>query len=565
MAVVGGTCLGALVIGGGAVGAYAAQSILDSVPATSIPPAHAFVTHDGRPLGVHGERAGAPVSLDELRPHVVQAVLAIEDRRFTRRLLPIDLRGTARAALVNYHRGATVQGGSTIAQQLAKLRLHDTSPTLRRKVREALVATYLQTRFGKRRVLEDYLSRAPFGHGLVGLRAASEGYFGKPPSDLSLSEAAVLAGILKASSRYNPVVDAAGSWARAQVVLGEMVEEGHVSQAQALAARPPVLVLNDPPPARGYLVDALEKELTQDGPRPPGDYATTIDLELQESAERAVAATARLAAASGAREVALVAMRTDGRVVAMIGGRDYARSQFNRATQAKRPIGSEAKTAVYVAALLAGFGPEDLVDDAPVRIGNWSPQNYDGKYLGPIPLRESLASSRNAATVRLAQRVGLERVIAVARRAGVTAPLDPAQPSFLLGSTAMSPVEVASMFAGLTHCGPVAPHTFETAGSLPAQCSAILSEPKRLQLVAMLRDTLRLGTGRAAQFEGGGDCYAKTGTTNDRRDAWFVGACGDLVVAVWAGNDNNQPTRTDGGGLPALIWRDLMKEAISRH
>jgi penicillin-binding protein 1A len=566
-AMVSGTTLvfGLFAVGAIAIGANYAQSALTAAEAAA-PSGHTFLSRDGRPLGTRGETAAAPVRLDELPKPVVQSLLAIEDNRYQQRWLPIDLRGSLRAAWVNLRCRCTAQGGSTIAQQLAKQLLHNASPTFGRKLKEALVATYLQLHLGKQKVLEDYLSSAPYGHGYIGLRAAARGYFGKDPDQLSLSEAAELAGLLRAPSKLNPVADPTASWARAQLVLRRMVDAGYITPVEAAAASQPRLAFQQPDPGRGYLIDMLEAELRGSGATGrAGRYMTTIDMDMQTAAEEAVTASLPLATALGAHQAALVAMRPDGTIVALVGGRDYSVSKFNRATQARRPIGSEAKIAIYAAALDAGFRPDDSIDDAPVRIGGWAPRNFDGTYEGRITVRQAFARSRNAATVRLALRVGLGRVIAVARRAGVSGPLDPAQPSFLLGSTAISPLQMAGVFSGLTHCAPVAPHVFVTDRDAHQACTPILDTQNHSELADLLHSVLTSGTGRAASFPGDQACGGKTGTTSDSRDAWFAGACNNLVVVVWTGNDDDSPTRTEGGALSAKIWRSFMVHAAHAY
>lgn len=538
------------------------RAILASAPSPL--PGHTFWSTDGRLLGSRGYVVGAPVHLDGLPVYVVQAVVAVEDRRFQTRVLPIDLRGIVRAAIANSKCGCVAEGGSTLAQQLAKLRLRDTSPRLDRKVREALVAAYLQQQLGKSGILESYLNSVYWGHGFVGLRAAAKGYFGKEPQDLTLGEAAELAGMVNAPSELNPMVHRQASWSRARVVLGRMVREGYIAPDEAQSARQPDVVVQTSAASRGFLLDALNRELARRGrSESTGAYATTIDARLQEAAERAVASYYTTADEEGAHEVAVVVMRPDGGIAAMVGGRDYAKSQFNRALDAKRPIGSLAKLLIYGAALDSGIGADDIINDAPVRIGQWAPRNFDGRFMGPIPVRQALADSRNAAAVRLAQRIGLSRVIDLANAAGVKGKLDPAQPSFLLGAFSMSPVEVASMFAALTHCGRVSPHMIEGAGPAPLACDPILSPKAQEGLISSLQDTLARGTGRAAEFPGSDGCFAKTGTTNDARDSWFAGDCGDLIGVVWVGNDDNSRTRTTGGGLPARIWRDVMSASTT--
>ncbi len=554
---------GVLIICGVGAGGLYAHSALESAPV--VPVGHIFLAKGGERIGSYGDVAEAPVQLNELPKHVYQAVLAVEDRRYEKRVLPIDISGMARAAWKDFRCRCFAEGGSTIAQQLAKQRLHDSSPTLGRKWRELVVAAYLQAQLGKTKLLADYLNRVPYGHGFVGLRAAARGFFGKEPKELTLGEAAELAGLLRAPSKLNPAADPEASWRRGQLVLQLMVREGYIS-AQGAAAEPAPQLRLQEQPTRGYLIDSLESSLRKASTQSNAHtYATTIDISLQTAAENAVAASSAKALQQNAQQVAVVVLRRDGSVVALVGGRSYGQSKFNRAVDARRPIGSEAKTPIYVAALRAGYRPDDLIKDAPVSIGGWSPKNFERSYNGSVTLREAFARSLNAATVRLAVQVGLDRVIEVEKRAGITGPLDPRQPAFLLGSMALSPLQMASVFSNLTQCGPIEPHILATqTGAVREACSPMLESASRVQLSEMLHAVLKTGTGRAAAFPGDDNCGGKTGTTSDRRDSWFVGKCGDLVAAVWVGNDDDSPTRTEGGDLPAAIWRNFMIAALNQ-
>ncbi|GMN02692.1 transglycosylase domain-containing protein [Erythrobacter sp. MTPC3] len=518
-----------------------------------------LLASDGTPIARSGAVVEAPVEIETLPPHVVQAFLAIEDRRFYSHW-GVDPRGVARAAWTG------VGGGSTITQQLAKFTFLTPEQSLSRKAREALIAFWMESWLTKDEILERYLSNAYFGANQYGLRAASLHYFYRQPENLLPQQAAMLAGLLQAPSRYNPAKHYDRAKRRMDLVIGAMVAEGYLTQAQADALPDPkmdVRARNDVPTGTYFADWALpiaRKDVEQTYSRQT--FTTTLDARLQELAGRVTNN-----AALGDAQVALVAMRPSGEVVAMVGGKNYSASPFNRATQAKRQPGSTFKLFVYLAALEAGWEPDDTIDNTPIETGNYRPKNSGNRYSPTITLEDALATSSNVAAVRLFNEVGSENVIRTARSLGVTSPLPEGDPSLALGTSSMSLLELTSAYAGIAaNSFPVCAHAFpdEEEGwwewlTTPEDN---VSSRSHADLEQMLRAVINEGTGRAATLPIAN--YGKTGTTQNYRDALFVGYAGDLVVGVWIGNDDNSPLdRVTGGGLPARIWKDFMRGALS--
>lgn len=533
-----------------------------------------MVGSDGRMFASFGPLHGDPLTVDALPKQLVQAVIATEDRRFYDHL-GVDPIGLARAAWTNLMAGRVVQGGSTLTQQLAKNVFLTADRSLERKLQELLLAFWLERNFSKDEILAIYLSRVYFGAGAYGVDAAARKYFGVPVTQLGLAESALLAGMLKAPSRYNPAVSPERAGLRTSVVLANMVAAGYIDQATARAAAArPITIAG--PAGRGsgprYFADWVHDSLPDFVGRPASDLdvVTTLDPGLQALAEQAISDGLAAARNAAGLQAALVVLdpRT-GAVRALVGGRDYGDSQFNRAVQARRQPGSAFKPLVYLAALEAGWSPSDSIDDAPIRVAGWSPDNIDGKFDGRISLAQALARSRNAATVRLQEAVGRGRVRALAERLGLPAPL-PDGPSLALGTGEASPLEVAGVYAGIANGGgAVFPFAvaavrdrdgrvlYERAGSgLPAA----VSRRSAAALTDMLAATIAAGTGKAARLDR--PAAGKTGTTQDYRDAWFAGFTADLVAVVWVGRDDNAAMdKVTGGGLPADIWKRFMTAA----
>ncbi|MEE4540082.1 MAG: transglycosylase domain-containing protein [Erythrobacter sp.] len=523
------------------------------------PPQITLLASDGTPIARRGAMVETPVAVADLPPHVVQAFLAIEDRRFYSHW-GIDPRGIARAAWTG--RG----GGSTITQQLAKFTFLTPEQSLSRKAREALIALWLEGWLTKDEILERYLSNAYFGDNQYGLRAASLHYFYRQPENLLPQQAAMLAGLLQAPSRYAPTKHYDRAKTRMDQVIGAMVDAGYLTPAQAAQMPAPRLDVRrrDDLPTGTYFADwALP--IARDGLEP--GYArqvltTTLDARLQALASR-VTSRAQL----GGAQVALVAMRPTGEVVAMVGGKDYAASPFNRATQAKRQPGSTFKLFVYLAALEAGWAPDDRIENTAITNGSYRPKNASENYSETLSLEEAFARSSNVAAVRLQNEVGSDQVIRMARGLGIESPMVEGDPSLALGTSTMTLLELTAAYAGVAaNRFPVTPRAFdrEEAGWLDwlRDRRERFSPRTHAHIEQMLRAVLNQGTGSAAALPIAN--YGKTGTTQDNRDALFVGYAGDLVVGVWIGNDDNSPMgAVTGGGSPARIWKDFMRGALS--
>ncbi|MGE0717795.1 MAG: transglycosylase domain-containing protein [Alphaproteobacteria bacterium] len=538
-------------------------------------PGVTFLATDGSVIATYGEVYGEAVQLRDLPGYVPAAFLATEDRRFYQHF-GVDLIGVARALYQNWRAGRLVEGGSTITQQLAKNLFLTPERSFRRKVQEALLALWLERRFGKDEILTIYLNRIYFGSGTYGIDAAARRYFAKPAARLSLYEAAMLGGLPKAPSRLNPLRDPEAAAARAGEVLDNMVETGVLTANEAAAAKThstAVARASGPSQGNRYFADWAMEQVTGYVGVASADLivSTTLQPRVQGLAEWAVQATlATDAGKSDAGQAALVALAPDGAVQAMVGGRDYAESQFNRASQAMRQPGSAFKPFVWLAALEAGWRPETRVVDQPVRIGNWQPRNFDGRNIGETTLAAALAQSINTVSAQLVQRVGIDRVLAVAHRMGITSDLG-RDPSIALGTSEVTPVELAAALAPFSNGGEgVIPYAitevrdrqgrvlYRRTGSGPGR---VVAPEYVAEMNAMLSGTIMSGTARAAQL--GRPAAGKTGTTQDHRDAWFVGWTPDLVAVVWVGNDDGHAMkRVTGGGLPASIWRNFMTEVL---
>ena len=526
-----------------------------------VPSQLTLVSADGRPIARNGAIVDKPVDVKRLPPHVINAFLAIEDRRFYSHW-GVDPRGIARAGWNNLT-GGSKQGGSTITQQLAKFTFLNADRTMSRKAREMLIAWWMEAWLTKDEILSRYLSNAYFGDNVYGLRAASLHYFYRQPERLTLSQAAMLAGLVQAPSRLAPTHNLKRAQTRETLVLNAMVDAGFLTAEQRRGVRLAVTDsrMRSSLPSGTYFADWAMPE-ARSSIEPGYEEArvtTTLDARLQDIARRVTAGV------GGGNQVALVAMRPNGEVVAMIGGRDYARSPFNRATQALRQPGSTFKLFVYLAALKSGMTPETMVDDTPITTGEYRPANYGGTYRGRITLKQAFAASSNVVAVRLYHQLGGAAVEQAARDLGVASPIA-RNASSALGSSGMTLLELTSAYAGLAaNYAPVDAHAlrqeeaslidrlFDGRGPLPNRV--------RQDMLELLSATINGGTGRAARLSI--PAYGKTGTTQDGRDALFVGFAGDLVVGVWIGRDDNRPVPgLTGGGQPARIWRDFMGRAI---
>ncbi len=528
-------------------------------------PALLLESDDGHPIALRGAIKEAPVDAAKLNPLTPAAFVSIEDRRFYHHW-GIDPRGIGRALLADLRGGGVRQGGSTITQQLAKTNFLSGDRTIKRKAQEVIIAFWLEAWLSKQEILSRYLSSVYFGDGVYGLRAAAHHYFHRDPEKLNLAQSAMLAGLVQSPSRLAPTQHLEAAQKRSRLVLQAMVETGAISQARAQyvqLARP--VDQEARLPAGTYFADwaapsaakAFESEFGQ------VKVETTLDRPLQRLAERAIAR-----APIGDAQAALVAMRPDGQVVAMVGGKSYSDSPFNRVTQARRQPGSAFKLFVYLAALRAGWTPDSMIDDAPITIDGWTPVNSDRVYRGRITLREAFARSSNAATVRLSQSVGRTNVIRAAHDLGITTPL-PDKPSLALGTAGVSLLELTSAYAAVA-----SGHYPISARGLPEEQQpeglssffrsggALDRQRDWAPMLDLLYAAANNGTGRRAALSV--PTFGKTGTTQENRDALFIGFAGNLVVGVWVGRDDNRSLgKISGGTVPAEIWRNFMTSALA--
>jgi penicillin-binding protein 1A len=542
-------------------------------------PSFTYLDRNGALIAVRGTQQAPPADLDALPDYVPAAFIAIEDQRF--RWHPgFDPVGMVRAMVANMRAGRVVQGGSTITQQLAKNLFLTPDQTLRRKAQELMLAVWLELKFSKDEILALYLNRVYFGAGAYGIEAASQRYFDKAAKDLTVGEAALLAGLLKAPSRYSPVSESKRAAGRATVVLDEMAESGVITADQrAAAVLEPVRVSRTLATQHAqYFVDWLDSEVRGlIGAEPTEDLIieTTLDLTLQTSAERAVRRILERDASKGVQQAALVAVDGDGRVRAMIGGASYADSQFNRAVDARRQAGSAFKPFVYLTALEAGYTPETPVVDEPIRIGSWSPRNYSGGFNGRMTLATAVSQSTNTVAVRLADTIGRDQVARTARRLGIESPVG-LEPAMALGAVEVSPLEMAQAYApfsnggrrvqayGITRIRTPQGRVIYQRGARDTAAVQAISNPPLYYMNQMLRGVVTGGTARSVAISGR-DLAGKTGTTSDYKDAWFVGYTGGFVTAVWVGKDDNTAMRgVTGGAAPAAIWKGFMEAALPR-
>src|SRR3569623_206576 len=528
------------------------------------PPSVTLLVSDGTPIAKRGAIVGKPVDASKLSKYVTGAFISIEDRRFYSHW-GIDPRGIARALFRDIGAGGVREGASTITQQLAKNAFLDSDRTAGRKLREVMISFWLEAWLSKNEILSRYLSNVYFGDNVYGLTAAAEHYFDCEPSELSISQAAMLAGLVKAPSKLAPTGNLKGARDREKVVLATMVDTGVLTKTQAAGVklatprpRPVKLVPEGTYFADWVLPEARDTagDLTHDT-----TVTTTLERRLHKAAERAV----RRAGLRRA-QVALVAMHPDVRVVAMIGCKDYAASPFNRATQARRQPGSTFKLFVYLAAMRAGMTPDDMIEDEPVTIAGWSPKNSEGTYEGKLTLRRAFQKSSNVAAARLLQKVGPAAVIKAARDLGISTPI-PEEASIALGTSTVSLLELTSAYAAVAGDGyPVGARGIEASDNaswydLLVGTKSAFGGRIRDEMLDLLSTSATSGTGLQAKLSV--PTYGKTGTTQDSRDALFVGFAKDLVVGVWVGNDDNTPNPgLSGGGVPARKWKKFMQQAL---
>ncbi|MEM6932847.1 MAG: transglycosylase domain-containing protein [Pseudomonadota bacterium] len=532
-----------------------------------------LMDRDGNVFAWRGEQYGGELREDDVSPHLIHAVIATEDKRFWNHV-GIDPRGIARAMVANVRAGAFVQGGSTLTQQVAKNVFLTAERSLERKLKELPMALALEMKYSKQEILSIYLNRVYLGAGTYGFEAAARRYFGKSARGLNPAEAAMLAGLLRAPSRYAPTAGLERSQGRASVIVRLMEDQGYLSQQQTIDALASPASLSTAAAARAggefadWIMETAPSYLTRNTTEDV-TIETTFDPEAQAAAEEAVAAVFDEKVKEGSKaQAAVVVLDHTGAVRAMVGGHGDGTGRFNRATHAKRQTGSAFKPVVYAAALEAGMSPNDVIVDEPLTIKNWSPRNYTGRYEGAMSLTEALRDSINTVAVRVSERAGRERVRNLARAMGMTTDLAPG-PAVALGTSEATLVDMTGVYATIANRGRLATPFGVRSITLRGETVPLLqhsdepepqviSESSAGQLAYMMREVVERGTGRRAKLAGW-DAAGKTGTTQAARDAWFIGYTADYVVGVWMGNDDNSPlTGVTGGGLPAEIWREVM-------
>jgi penicillin-binding protein 1A len=547
---------------------------IQSLEVPKRPPSIQIVGLNGRVLATRGEMGGSAVPLRELPPFLPKAFLAIEDRRFYSHY-GVDPFGIARAVAANVlHRGVS-QGGSTLTQQLAKNLFLTQERTMQRKLQEVILALWLERKYSKDEILDLYLNRVYFGSGAYGVEAAAQRYFGKSARNVTLQEAALLAGLVKSPSKLAPTRNFDGAERRAQIVLAAMSDAGYVSESavQTAIAVAPKIVKPSAGGSINYVADWVMDVLNDVLGRVEQDIVveTTIDPTLQAAAEKALLDELLPKGAKfDVDQGAFVAMTPQGAVRALVGGKNYAESQFNRAVAAKRQPGSAFKPFVYLTALERGLTPDTVREDKPIDVKGWKPENYSHEYFGPVTLTKALALSLNTVSVRLTLEVGPQAVVRTAHRLGIASKLDP-NASIALGTSEVSVMELVSAYVPFANGGiAVAPHVIDkvrTAGGKLIYkahnpgLGRVIDERYAAMMNQMMQETLSTGTARKASLPGY-PAAGKTGTSQDYRDAWFIGYTGHLVAGVWLGNDDNSPTKKlTGGTMPADIWNKFMTAA----
>jgi len=559
-----------------AVSLVAQAPELPRLPPIQRDPQVTYLDRTGAVIGVRGGRYAPPVNLAALPPYVPAAFVAIEDRRFYEHT-GFDPRGIARAIVAGLSEGRATQGASTITQQLARNLFLTQQRTLERKATELVYAVELERTYSKQQILALYLSRVYFGSGAYGLEAASQRYFNKPAAKLTIKEAAMLAGVLKSPSGYNPADQPERCAERAKLVLNAMVETGAITPAQrakAASQTPKVWATAATAPSQ-YFVDWVDGQVRQMVPKLTRDLVveTTLDQGMETAAGAAARRVVDAHKAQGTDQAAVVAIDGMGRVRTMVGGVDYAAAPYNRAVQSKRQAGSAWKPFVYLTALEQGRTPDMLVVDEPVTIAGWSPGNYEeGSYLGQITLETALAKSVNTVAARLADEVGRPAVAATARRAGIVSTVN-IDPAMALGTTLVSPLEMTQAYTAFSNGGNrVSAYGIERiryGGTViyqkrPAALVPAIGNPALSELNQMLRTVMVAGTGTRAAVPGY-DLAGKTGTTSDYKDAWFCGYTGGFASCAWMGRDDAKPmARISGATAPAELWKGFMTTALRR-
>ena len=531
-------------------------------------PSTTITAENGNEVKTFGSVYSEVIHLNELPSYVPDAIISTEDRRFYSHF-GFDIVAFTRAMLTNIFMGRYAQGGSTISQQVAKNLFLTQQKTIKRKTQELLLAFWLEHKFTKEQILTLYLNRVYLGAGTYGIEAASQKYFQKSSRDMNLLEAAIIAGMLKAPSRYNPFASEERALSRAKVVLQNMVNNNTLTEKQMRYALTLPIGEDKSYKVQGadYFADWVYREVNDYiGERDNDIYVyTTLNQEIQENAEKILRQAILSAKNRNVSEGAVVVLDKRGEVKAMVGGIDYRKSQYNRAVSALRQPGSAFKPFVYLTALQKGWKPQDLIEDVPLTIGKWKPENYDKKYHGSVTLSDALAKSLNLATINLSESLSRKDIIRTAKKMGISTPIENS-PSLALGTFEVRVLDMATAYSSIANGGYATwPHAIKEIytrdGYQLYQREAdtqnrILDEQAVAELTTMLEQVIRQGTGRKAKISG--FAAGKTGTTQDYRDAWFVGFTDKYVIAVWVGNDDNSPMKgITGGTLPAEIWRKI--------
>ncbi len=534
-------------------------------------PSITFLDKDGRIIASYGDIYGKSIKYNNLPENLINAVIVTEDKRFFNHY-GVDIKGVLRAIYVNLKERRIVQGGSTITQQLAKNLFLTPERSFTRKLHELILSLWLELRFSKKQILSIYLNRVYLGSGTYGVQAASEKYFNKKVEDLNLYECAVIASLLKAPSRYNPIANKKLSQERASLVLENMAKSQKISKDKVKEAKynnKKYTKFTTPPKSTRYFIDwllprvkAYVGEINEDL-----IVRTTLDVKLQKIAEESLnKVTENFPSAD---QSALVSLNLDGGVISMIGGRDYGDSQFNRVTQAKRQPGSAFKLFVYLAGLENGFGPDDLVVDSKIDINGWSPKNYKDKYIGEVSVKDAFSNSINTVAVKISEDIGREKVIKIAKLMGITSPILNS-PSLALGTSEVNLLELTAAYDVLANNGNgVFVHGIRSIENTEGKNlftrkiqgpGKILNSYTVKTMTEMMEQTIINGTGKKAKINR--PAAGKTGTSQSLRDAWFVGFTSNIVVGVWFGNDDDSPMeQITGGTAPAILWGEFMKKA----
>ena len=541
---------------------------IDQAVARTRQPSTTITAENGNEVKTFGSVYSEVIRLNELPSYVPDAIISTEDRRFYAHF-GFDIVAFTRAMLTNIFMGRYAQGGSTITQQVAKNLFLTSQKNIKRKTQELLLAFWLEHKFSKEQILTLYLNRVYLGAGTYGIEAASQKYFQKSSRDMNLLEAAIIAGMLKAPSRYNPIASAERAKARAKVILQNMVNNDALTERQMKYALTLPVGEDKSYKVQGadYFADWVYREVNDYiGERDNDIYVyTTLDQKIQENAEKILREAVLAAKNRNVSEGAVVVLNKSGEVKAMVGGIDYRKSQFNRAVTALRQPGSAFKPFVYLTALQNGWKREDRIDDVPLSIGKWKPENYDKKYYGSVTLDEALMKSLNLATVNLSESLSRKDIIRTAKKMGISTPVENT-PSLALGTFEVKVIDMATAYSAIANGGSATwPHAIKEIytrdGYQLYQREAdtenrILDAGAVKDLTKMLEKVISQGTGRRAKIPG--FAAGKTGTTQDYRDAWFVGFTDEYVIAVWVGNDDNSPMKgVTGGTLPAEIWRKI--------